>query len=98
MCKDLNIGNGDKPPCDTCKKPFYLSRTNTKAWKVWQLLSAHARQFDGMSGFTYPLNIRDIRAEAKRTSDPDKIANRVMLIDEHYIEMCSKERKDKNKK
>jgi hypothetical protein len=50
-----------------------------------------------MGGAFIPLDIADIRRESERTSDPDAIADRVMLIDNEYLKAWVESKKKEKK-
>ena len=87
--------NGDPAPCQTCRKPKNISIANWEAWQTFLSLHTHGRQWDTMGGNMLPLHIADVRREAAYTVDPDTTIERVLIVDDIFLNAWAEKKKTK---
>lgn len=105
-CRELAEANNDIPDCVNCVnggEPVYASQLNYEAVNLWRLLDFYGRDIDTFAGVPRAMRIEAIDIECGKTSDPDGLKWRVLLLEDTIFtrrikEFNAKSERRKNKR
>lgn len=65
--------------------PREVSALDREAWEAWRLLDVLGRDLDSMAGNPLPIRLEAMDRESLRSSDPDAVRWRILLIEKHVL-------------